>query len=235
MDDFQDTRARATCAHFASTALSIATMASKPQLDEAATMSSIIMKPLNDLQELSQTLFMSLSPAQTKPPPPPPVQAFQACDQALADAITLAHTHQIKQGQIEALKAEILQLDARWREICIELDSGKRELEEIIEEGDERIKAIDEAKKGALSAKDTNKGLTLWQLRYLIQSSWHMLRASARSPPRLPICLISAYQDNNPRHYSFRHSRTKRRCAEVVSMPKPRLVFWAKHILWAEV
>lgn len=60
----------------------------------------------------------------------------------------MAHTHQIKQRKIEALKAQILELDARWRDICMQLEEGKRELEALIEEGDTRLTAIEQAKKG---------------------------------------------------------------------------------------
>jgi len=114
------------------------------------SMSSILLAPLNDLQALSQTLFLALSPIHSKPPPPPPLSSFLACDQALASAISLAHKHQIKQRKIEVLKSEILELDSRWREICMELEAGKRELEEMIEEGDQRMQAIEEAKKASI-------------------------------------------------------------------------------------
>lgn len=114
-------------------------------------MSAILLAPLNELQALSHTLFLSLSPAITKPPPPPALSSFLACDEALSAAMALAHKHQIKQRKIDALKAEILELDARWREICVELESGKRELESMIEEGETRLNAIDEAKKGLFS------------------------------------------------------------------------------------
>ncbi|KAJ7460663.1 vitamin-D-receptor interacting mediator subunit 4-domain-containing protein [Mycena latifolia] len=113
-------------------------------------MSSMLLGPLADLQTLSHTLFLSLSPVQTKPPPPPPLSAFLTCDQALSSAVNLAHTHQIKQRKIEALKDEILELDRRWREICMELEAGKRELEEMIEEGEERMKSIEQAKKASI-------------------------------------------------------------------------------------
>lgn len=118
-------------------------------LKDVESMSSILMDPLNELQSLSQTLFLSLSPPQTKPPPPPPLEAFLRCDRTLADAINLAQTHQIKQRQIEALETEILGLENQWRKICEELDKGKKELQELIEEGEERLKAIEQAKKGA--------------------------------------------------------------------------------------
>ncbi|KAJ7576924.1 vitamin-D-receptor interacting mediator subunit 4-domain-containing protein [Mycena floridula] len=118
--------------------------------DDCSSMSACLLAPLNELQTLSQNLFLSLAPAHTKPPPPPSLSSFLACDEALASAITLAHTHQIKQRKIEALKTEILALDARWREICVELESGKRELESIIEEGETRMTAIEEAKEASI-------------------------------------------------------------------------------------
>ncbi|KAJ7065209.1 vitamin-D-receptor interacting mediator subunit 4-domain-containing protein [Mycena amicta] len=113
-------------------------------------MSSMLLAPLAELQSLSHTLFLSLSPPQTKPPQPPSLAAFVACDQALASAVNLAYAHQIKQRKIESLKEEILELDRRWREICMELDAGKHELEEMIEEGQERIQSIERATKAAI-------------------------------------------------------------------------------------
>lgn len=118
---------------------------------DVSSMSSILMGPLNELQGLSQTLFLSLSPPQTKPPPPPPLDAFLQCDKVLASAINVAQTHQIKQRKIEALETEILELEMRWRNICEELAKGRKELEELIEEGEERLKAIEQAKKGVQS------------------------------------------------------------------------------------
>ncbi|KAF8889348.1 hypothetical protein BD779DRAFT_1469862 [Infundibulicybe gibba] len=115
---------------------------------EDKSMSAILLAPLNELQELSHTLLLSLSPPQSKPPPPPPLSAFLACDDALSSALQLARLHQLKQRKIDALENEILELDARWREICVELETGKRELEAMIEEGEERIKTIEQAKKG---------------------------------------------------------------------------------------
>jgi mediator of RNA polymerase II transcription subunit 4 len=71
-----------------------------------------------------------------------------ACDEALSSAITLARIHQTKQRRVDALEKDILDLEARWREIAFELDGGRKELEEMIEEGEERVKAIEQAKKG---------------------------------------------------------------------------------------
>ncbi|KAM6496992.1 Vitamin-D-receptor interacting Mediator subunit 4 domain containing protein [Amanita muscaria] len=113
-------------------------------------MSGILLAPLNELQALSHTLFLSLSPAQTKPPPPPPLSAFLACDKALSDAVNLAYKHQLSQRRIDELEGQILHLESQWREMCIELEAGKRELEKIIAEGEERIKAIEKAKEGSI-------------------------------------------------------------------------------------
>jgi mediator of RNA polymerase II transcription subunit 4 len=66
----------------------------------------------------------------------------------MASALHLARRHQIKQRKIEALQEEILGLDKELREIWSELEMGTRELEDIIEEGDERLKAIEHATKG---------------------------------------------------------------------------------------
>ncbi|PPQ91461.1 hypothetical protein CVT25_013718 [Psilocybe cyanescens] len=118
--------------------------------NDADSMSGILLAPLNELQALANTLFLSLSPPQSKPPPPPSLAAFLECDKAMAAAINLAHVHQIKQRNIDILEAEILDLETQWRDICTGLASGKAELEELIEEGDERIKAIDEAKKASI-------------------------------------------------------------------------------------
>ena len=113
------------------------------------SMTNILLNPLNKFQELSQVLFQSLSPLQNKPPPPPPPTAFVDCDVSLAGAIDHARTHQAKQRRIEALKREVLELEARWREIVAALEEGRRDLEAMVTQGDERIRAINEAKAGA--------------------------------------------------------------------------------------
>jgi len=100
---------------------------------------------------LSQTLFLSLSGAQTaRRPLAPRVSAFLDCDIEIANTLHLARKHQIKQHKIEALKTEILELDNRWRQICADLENGKRELEVMIDEGEERIKAIEKAKEASI-------------------------------------------------------------------------------------
>lgn len=114
-------------------------------------MSSILLEPLGHLQDLSQQFFLSLGPPQSKPPPAPPVSAFLEVDAALADAVQRTRAHQVRQRRIEALKAEILELENEWRGVVDSLEEGKRELEGIVKEGEERLIAIEDAKKGTLS------------------------------------------------------------------------------------
>lgn len=201
-----------------------------------SSMSEALLGPLNELQTLSQTLFLSLSPIQSKPPPPPPLSAFLACDEALSSAVNLAHTHQLKQRKIEALKDEILELDRRWREICTELEAGKRELEEMIEEGEERIKSIEQAKKGCvLLWRVLNASLMFWQPLFRTLNSWHTHKVLVHLLPRRQICPTSRFPVN-PRHRCFfHHFPTKRRCAVAASMQRHPWACLGKHILSDEV
>lgn len=111
-------------------------------------MSEILLDPLAQMQTLSQTLFQSLGPPQSRPPPPPSVSELLAVDAQLAGAVQLASAHQVKQRRIEQLKDDVLDLDRRWRDIVRTLDEGRRELDAIVREGEERIKAIEDAKAG---------------------------------------------------------------------------------------
>ncbi|THU86237.1 hypothetical protein K435DRAFT_782956, partial [Dendrothele bispora CBS 962.96] len=129
---------------------STSNVAGPSRVPDDSSMSTVLLAPLNELQSLSQALFLSLSPAQNKLPQPPPLSAFLACDEALSAAVNLTYKHQIKQRRIEALKAEILELDAKWRHICMELQNEKMELESTIEEGDKRIEGIEQAKKASI-------------------------------------------------------------------------------------
>ena len=112
------------------------------------SMSEELMIPLDQLQNWSRQLFLSLSPPATKPPLPPPTSAFLECDQTLAATLRLARTHQIKQRRIEELKREVLELEENLREVFKELENGRLDLEEILDEADTRVKAIDKAKAG---------------------------------------------------------------------------------------
>lgn len=114
-----------------------------------SSMSDQLLKPIEEFQLLSQTLFLSLSGDQTaRRVPPPLVSAFIERDAQISRALDIARTHQIKQRKIEALKQEILDLNAQWRHICSELEAGKQELEIMIKEGEERIESIEKAKYG---------------------------------------------------------------------------------------
>lgn len=113
-------------------------------------MSAALLAPLNELQNLSHTLIQSLCPVQTKPPPAPSLSAFVNCDEALSSAVNLAQRHQIKQKKIDTLGLEVLDLEVRLREIITELKDGKKELETMIEEGEKRIKAVEDARKASI-------------------------------------------------------------------------------------
>ena len=115
----------------------------------SASMSEILLDPLARLQNISTTLFQSLGPPQSRPPPPPSVADMLTVDAQLAGAVHIARAHQVKQRRIEQLKDEVLDLDRRWRDIVRTLDEGRRELDAMVREGEERIKAIEEAKAGA--------------------------------------------------------------------------------------
>jgi mediator of RNA polymerase II transcription subunit 4 len=109
---------------------------------------SLLLGPLNHLNSVAQQLLQSLSPPHTKPPLPPPITALAEADAALAAAVQLAHIHQKKQQRIEALKADVLALENSWRDVIVQLEEGRRDLETIISEGDDRLNAIEQAKGG---------------------------------------------------------------------------------------
>lgn len=182
-----------------------------------APMSEILTQPLNELHALTQTLFHSLSPTQAKPPPAPSISAFVEADANLAAAVKLARRHQIKQREIERLKDEFLALEERWRETVMDLESGKRELEVVLTESEERIKNIEAAKKGVsanvLSALDQLSHR--FQLQYRTQSFWRMLKASPLSHLPHQICQI-LYQGNLRHHCFSLRSPTRRKCAVAV-------------------
>ena len=112
------------------------------------SMSEVLLDPLARLQSLSTTLFLSLGPPQSRPPPPPALSDLVAADASLADAARLARAHQVRQRRIVRLQDEVLALDRRWRDVVHALDDGRRALAEIVREGEERIKAIEEAQAG---------------------------------------------------------------------------------------
>jgi mediator of RNA polymerase II transcription subunit 4 len=148
----------------------------KPPADDSMT--AVLLDPLNTLQSLTQALFLSLSSIQARPSPLPTIQSLVQADTNLAAAVELARTHQAKQCRIETLKDEVLHLDEIWKTICAQLETGRCELESVIEEGEERIKAIEQAKQGPhiyypVSSTRSN----FFQHRYPIQNYWRMRKA----------------------------------------------------------
>lgn len=144
------------------------------------SMTHLLLGPLDNLNSVAQQIFQSLSPPHTKPPPPPAIAALANADADLAEAIQLAHIHQKKQQRIEALKAEVLSLEASWRTVIMQLEEGRRDLEAIILEGDVHLDAIEQAKAGTTTHGLFCQGSQLLtgrcQVLYLIQSSLHMRR-----------------------------------------------------------
>jgi len=113
-----------------------------------STMSEQLAKPLNDLHQLARTLFLSLSPPATRPPPAPPIEAFLECDARIAEAVRLARVHQVKHQRIEELKREILDLESKLKQVFRELERGRLELEEVLDEAETRLKGIETAERG---------------------------------------------------------------------------------------
>lgn len=155
-------------------------------------MTASLLEPLDALQKLTHTLFLSLSPPQTKPPPPPAIEAFIEADIKLAEELHKARTHQQNQRRIDALFAEVLDLEMQLREVRAELEKGKRELEVIIEEGDSRVESIRKAKEGVfLVAFDYTCAYDNYLQRpYHTLSCLHTRKVSVPSHPLHLICQI---------------------------------------------
>ncbi len=184
------------------------------------SMTGALLAPLNELQSLTQALFQALSSTQARPSQPPPISAFLAVDSALADATKLARKHQVKQRKIERLKNEVLELEMKWREVIQELDQGKRDLDAIIAEGDERIKSIEEAKSGewAVSIRHFLGAPThsYMKHRYRTPNCWPMRKVCRHSRLHPRTCQTRRSLVNLPRLSSSLLSQTKRRCEEVI-------------------
>jgi mediator of RNA polymerase II transcription subunit 4 len=113
-------------------------------------MDAQLLAPLTQLTALSQSLFLSLSQQSSqKQVPPPPLSSFAAVDVELQTALTTAAAHQRRQSRIVALQQELLEVDARWRAVCVALEEGRKVLDEIVKEGDERVECIRKAKEGS--------------------------------------------------------------------------------------
>jgi len=180
-----------------------------------------LLEPLDKLQTLSHSFFLSLSSST----PSTTAQgistsAFTSTAQSLAESIALTHKHQTKQRRITALLDEILSLDQTWRTICLELKSGKDELAEMIEEGEERIKGIKDAKEGGSHLcfiRNKHEPQCILQQRYLIPS-YSLTRSLCQHfllhlqtfhqslwPRGVSVLIFLCHRSSTP------HSRTKRR------------------------
>lgn len=124
-------------------------MASSPSMTDTLSV------PLNTFTHLSTSLFQSLSSQPhthggRQGEPPPPISAFLAAETALADALVETAAHQRRQHHIDRLVSEIGKLDARWREIVVEIERGRKELESVVREGEERVEGIKKAQEAAI-------------------------------------------------------------------------------------
>lgn len=115
------------------------------------SMTDTLTTPLAAVTTLSSTLFQSLSSPHPHGKPgiaPPPISAFISVEASLAHALAETASHQRRQKRIEELIADIGVLEARWRWIVERIEQGKRELETVVREGEERIEGIRKAKEG---------------------------------------------------------------------------------------
>lgn len=118
---------------------------------QAASMTDTLTTPLITLSTISSTLFQSLSAPQShikSQSAPPPLSAFLTAETSLALALAQTASHQRRQKRIEALVAEIGELEERWREVVERVEKGRRELEGVVKEGEERVEGIKKAREG---------------------------------------------------------------------------------------
>ncbi|CAG7848706.1 SubName: Full=Uncharacterized protein {ECO:0000313/EMBL:CCA69071.1} [Serendipita indica DSM 11827] len=116
-------------------------------MSEPESMRNMLERPISQLEALAHGLFTSLASGNT---PEPPIAELAACDANLAEALQLARIHLLKQKQIEQLMDEIHELDRQLVDIVETLATGQRDLQAIIEEGEERIASADKAEKMAV-------------------------------------------------------------------------------------
>ena len=134
---------------------------------ENMSMTDTLTAPLAEVTTLSNTLFQSLSSPHPHARPsiaPPAVSAFLSVEASLAHALAEAASHQRRQKRIEELIAEIGVFEARWRWIVERIEQGKRELEAVVKEGEERMEGIRKAKEGEQIFRSSGR------LRYMICS-----------------------------------------------------------------
>jgi mediator of RNA polymerase II transcription subunit 4 len=113
-------------------------------MSSSDSMRKILEAPISQLQTISNALFSALSSGHTSDPP---IATLATCDANLAEAMRLTRIHLLKQKRIEQLMDEVYELDAQLVEIVESLSTGQRELQAIIEEGEERIATAEKAQK----------------------------------------------------------------------------------------
>ncbi|KAH7881776.1 vitamin-D-receptor interacting mediator subunit 4-domain-containing protein [Phlebopus sp. FC_14] len=115
------------------------------------SMTDSLIAPLTTLSTISTTLFQSLSSPQPHTKlAPPPRSAFLDAEASLALALAQTASHQRRQKRIETLASEIGELEEKWRDIVERLEKGRRELEEVIREGEERVEGIRKARAASI-------------------------------------------------------------------------------------
>lgn len=122
---------------------------------ESKCMTDTLNAPLSSLTQLSTSLFQSLSSQPhthggKSSEPLPPASAFLSAEAALAGALVQTAAHQRRQNYINKLVSEIGQLDSRWREIIAGIEKGRKELEILVREGEEKLEGIRKAKEAAI-------------------------------------------------------------------------------------
>jgi len=114
----------------------------------------------------------------------------------MASALQEARIHQSNQRRIDELKDEVLGLEARLRDIWYKLDQGKKELEEILEDGEERLAAIDRAKSAPIPYED-------------LLSYASIISGYTSAPPGLPDPSLGVFNPPFPTQEMLRRGRLK--------------------------
>ncbi|KAH9031312.1 hypothetical protein EDB85DRAFT_2133456 [Lactarius pseudohatsudake] len=84
-----------------------------------ASLPRLLLGPLNHLNSVAQQLLQPLSPPHTKPPHPPSITALADADAALSSV------------------SDVLAPENSRRNVIVQLEEGRRDLEAIIAEGDQ--------------------------------------------------------------------------------------------------
>jgi len=114
------------------------------------TTHGLLLKPLNRFEKCAEELFRSLSVPNSSRPAGPSPDDLLAADAELAAALQQVRRHEVNQRRVEQLKDEVLDLDSKLRHVWSTLEESRKELEDVLEEGDLRLKEMDSVAKGAV-------------------------------------------------------------------------------------